>query len=57
MNKLLSANFSRLWRSKAFRIGTAAIFIISIVSIYSSAQSAKTQAEYGYIHSIDDYYF
>ena len=57
MRKLLSANFSRLWKSKIFWISAAAMFIISIVSIFNSARVAQSMAADGYIKPLDSFYF
>lgn len=57
MRKLLSANFSRLWKSKVFWLCTAAMFIISIISILNSARMHQSMLESGFVKPLEDYYF
>lgn len=51
MNKLLHANFSRLFRSKIFRIGCALMVIYPIFAILSQYFDAKA---YGYIAWLEE---
>lgn len=57
MRKLLSANFSRLWRSKVFWISAAAMFIISIVNILNSARVYQSLAADGFFKPLEYFYF
>ena len=57
MRKLLSANFSRLWKSKVFWLSTAAMFIISIVNILNSARVYQSLAADGFFKPLEYFYF
>ena len=57
MRKLLSANFSRLWKSKVFWLSTAAMFIISIVNILNSARVYQSLATDGFFKPLEYFYF
>lgn len=56
MNRLLGANFSRLWRSKIFWIEIIVMLIYAIVFILNGCRQAMgDMAEYNY--ALDNYYF
>ena len=56
MCKLLSANYSRLWRDKIFWICMGTMLVYSVVYMLNGCRQATVDlAEYNY--SIDKYYF
>ena len=56
MRKLLSANYSRLWRDKIFWICMGTMLIYSVVYMLNGCRQAAIHlSEYNY--SIDKYYF
>lgn len=56
MCKLLSANFSRLWRDKIFWICIGTMLIYSVVYMLNGCRQATVDMA-GYNYSIDEYYF
>ena len=57
MNRLLSANFMRLRKSREFWMCVLATLLISLGMIYTGAKSASALAQRGLIKYLDDYYF
>lgn len=56
MRKLLSANYSRLWRDKIFWICMGTMLVYSVVYMLNGCRQATVDlTEYNY--SIDKYYF
>jgi hypothetical protein len=55
MNRLLSANFARLWKNKVFWFGTAVMFIWASLLLIADYRTISTVPEY--INTLDDYFF
>ena len=57
MRKLVSANFSRLWKGRIFWYILVVVVGLSLVNVFNSAQSCAAMAERGFIKTLDDFYF
>lgn len=57
MRKLLSANFSRLWKDKIFWICIIAMLLISGGNMLNGCRQAVIMKQEGYIVELDKYYF
>lgn len=57
MKKILSANFNRLWRDKAFWCTAAAVLISSVVVSLTASRSANSMIARGYLVTPDDYFY
>ena len=57
MNNLLSAGFLRLKKDKEFWIDTAGMLIISMALMLINCITALKRTEFGYVYTIDEFYF
>ena len=57
MRKLLSANFSRLWKDKIFWLEMVLILIISIGNMIHGCELIPEMVRFGYSVTIDNYYY
>lgn len=57
MRKLLSANLSRLWKSRAFWLGLAAVFGLAVLYMLTNCRVAALDAESGFDYTLDAFYF
>lgn len=57
MRKLLSANFTRLWKDMTFWTILLIVFIFSFITIWNGADSAADMAQRGFFRTLEDYYF
>lgn len=57
MRKLLSANFSRLWKDKAFWLAALAVFISAVFISLNISQTANNLMASGYVVTVDKNFF
>ncbi len=57
MNKLLSANFLRLFKEKVFWLSVITMFIVAVFMMFSGCRQASLMKHLGHEITLDHYYF